>query len=364
MKDLTIGIPAYHAEELICDALASIQIQTCVERIKVVIAPDDPKDNYTKVLKYFPNLEIKILKCEENTGPGLARQRILDACDTEWISFMDADDVLYNPFAIEQLFSTIEDDTFFATGYIAEEMYEGCENRITVHTDILNAYVNGHLFNMNFIRMHDIRFSSLRSCEDAEFILKFIFFSRKLDIKLKQISEIVYLWRNTKNSITHDRLNEHLCPQHTYDLNDINKVQSAINNYKWLEEHHENEDEIVEYLVNHLVERYFTWHKSTIYNPMFTEQIIFCEKWLFVKTLADKNIPNALISKLYAKHNSCSTKFFEESVPSLSFPDFMKKVLSTEYRGKEELLEIRSKYPSDVIEYDLSRGFDIDVFDL
>ena len=45
-KLITIGIPAYNAEDHICDCLASIQIQSIVDEVCVIIAADDPKDNY------------------------------------------------------------------------------------------------------------------------------------------------------------------------------------------------------------------------------------------------------------------------------------------------------------------------------
>ena len=53
---------------------------------------DNPDDNYSFVKKQYPKLDITILSCEKNTGPGLARQRALDACKTDWITFIDADE--------------------------------------------------------------------------------------------------------------------------------------------------------------------------------------------------------------------------------------------------------------------------------
>ena len=80
-KILTVGIPAYKAENHICDALSSIQIQTIKDNISIIIASDNPSDNYKFVEKRYPDLDITILSCDKNTGPGLA----LDACKTDWI---------------------------------------------------------------------------------------------------------------------------------------------------------------------------------------------------------------------------------------------------------------------------------------
>ena len=108
MKKITVGIPAFHAQGHICNALASIKIQTLVNDIAVIIAKDDPNDNYDFVRERYPDLDITILDCEQNTGPGLARQRALDAAKTKWITFMDADDVLVGAFSIENLYRAIE----------------------------------------------------------------------------------------------------------------------------------------------------------------------------------------------------------------------------------------------------------------
>ena len=77
-KWLTVGIPAFKAESHICDCLASIQIQSIVDEVSVIIAKDNPSDDYEFVKDRFPTLDITILDCKENTGPGLARQRCAD----------------------------------------------------------------------------------------------------------------------------------------------------------------------------------------------------------------------------------------------------------------------------------------------
>ena len=104
MKKLTVGIPAFKAQPHICDALASIQTQTYRDFTSVIIASDFPTDDYSFVKDRYPDLDITILPCEKNVGPGLARQHALDACKTDWITFMDADDVLMGPFALESLY--------------------------------------------------------------------------------------------------------------------------------------------------------------------------------------------------------------------------------------------------------------------
>ena len=108
-KILTIGIPAFHATTTISILLSSILTQTIVNQTKIIIANDDPIDNdkYNFLRNQYPTLDIDILNCEENGGPGIARQRCLDVCKTDWITFIDADDVFMNPFSLENLINNI-----------------------------------------------------------------------------------------------------------------------------------------------------------------------------------------------------------------------------------------------------------------
>ena len=122
MKTITVGIPAYHAQDHICNAISSIKIQTLINDISIIIAKDDPNDNYNFVLERYPELDITILDCEKNTGPGLARQRALDACQTPWITFMDADDIFLSPFSLENLYRNIESNCIEVKGVFLQEV--------------------------------------------------------------------------------------------------------------------------------------------------------------------------------------------------------------------------------------------------
>lgn len=121
-KWLTVGIPAYKAENHISDCLASIQTQTIKDEVSVIIAKDNPTDNYDFVKERFPDLDITILDCEKNTGPGLARQRCADACKTEWITWIDADDVFFTAFSLEYLKGGIATDVVEVQGIFYQEI--------------------------------------------------------------------------------------------------------------------------------------------------------------------------------------------------------------------------------------------------
>ena len=107
--EITIGIPAYKTQNYICNLLDSIKLQTISNQLKVIIASDAPEEtkDYLEISKKY-DLNIKVLDTLENTGPGLARQRCIDNCQTEWIMFADADDVFFTPTALGSFINEID----------------------------------------------------------------------------------------------------------------------------------------------------------------------------------------------------------------------------------------------------------------
>lgn len=183
-KKITIGVPVYKAKATLDKLLASVMTQTISNDVAVILANDNPKDNdiYSYAKTHYPELDITILECDKNTGPGLARQRALDACKTEWITFMDADDVLMSPFALEELYNNITPNCIEVQGPFFQEIPEGNLNsaqkmeliqsgqqfppRITSRNDIGHPWVFGRLYRVSFLRQQGISFSKLRAMED------------------------------------------------------------------------------------------------------------------------------------------------------------------------------------------------------
>ena len=183
-KKITIGVPVYKAVATLDKLLASIMIQSMSNDVEIILANDNPDDNgiYSFVKTHYPELDIIILECDKNTGAGLARQRALDACKTEWITFMDADDVLMSPFALEELYNNITPNCVEVQGAFFQEIPEGNLNsaqkmqlaqngqeippRITPRNDIGHPWVFGRLYRVSFLRQQGIRFSKLRAMED------------------------------------------------------------------------------------------------------------------------------------------------------------------------------------------------------
>ena len=200
---VTIGIPAYKAADHIVDCLASIQIQTIKKDLSVIVASDHPDDDYEFLISRFPALDIIVLPCEENTGAGLARQRCIDACKTDWITFIDADDVFYTPFSLESLTRGIDNNVIEVQGTFLQEIEGNPQIRMVPMDNVIHPWVFGRLYNVRFLKQNEIRFSELRAMEDAEFNWKIRMTIEGTPFLINVINELVYLWRiGSEHSIT------------------------------------------------------------------------------------------------------------------------------------------------------------------
>lgn len=94
-KILTIVVPVYDAEKTILDLLDS-----CLPAInsgaEVIVVDDGSTDGSYQIVDDYASCHDGIrLYRQENAGPSAARNTGLKYCETEWVTFADADDVMH-----------------------------------------------------------------------------------------------------------------------------------------------------------------------------------------------------------------------------------------------------------------------------
>lgn len=358
--EVTIGIPAYKARGHICDCLGSIQIQTMKKDIKVIIASDNPDDDYGFVKERYPDLDITILDCEENTGAGLARQRALDACKTEWITFIDADDVFYTPFAIEQLVKGIQPQVIEVQGVFLQEIDDNPQVRTVPITDLGHPWVFGRLYNVKFLKQNEIKFTELRAMEDGEANWKVRMTIEGTPFKINMIQDAVYLWRTgSEHSITRIGIDdEDGIPQYNFDLCQTGATIAAIRAAKFCKKRNPFNGGIDKFITEMMVDKYFTYVECLERKPIFAEQNLFNAKRFYHECFKEiePKIENKILSDIYTFQRGLHANELLGIIPEISFFDFMERVKTEEYGGEEELKAIRSKLPKEVIERDLKTG--------
>lgn len=378
MKKITVGVPTYHAHSTLSKLLSSIQTQTMSEDITIILANDDPKDNgnYKNFKKLFPDLDIIILDCDKNTGPGLARQRALDACKTEWITFMDADDILMSPFSLEELYNNITPNSIEIQGPFFQEVAEGnmgsaermmlIQNgqqippRVMPRNDIAHPWVFGRLYNVNFLRQSGIKFSKLRAMEDGEFNWKIRMLIEGSNLQINLIESPIYLWRTgSEHSITRIGIEENGGePLYNWNLCQVGATAAAINAIHFCQKKNPFNGGIMRFAVEQMIGQYFTYIQCLERKPMFAKQNLFNAKRFYHSCYKDmeKNIDIEILKTMYTAQLAAHSQDMIGIIPEITFFEFMEKIKTEEYGGRQEFDSIRAELPDWVKELDLKSG--------
>lgn len=358
-KSLTIGIPAFKAESTIIDCIASIQIQSLAREVEIIIAKDNPEDNYDFVKTSFPNLDITILECEKNTGPGLARQRALEAATTQWITFMDADDVLISPYSLAYLGAGITENCIEVQGTFCQE------NDTLSPFPMKNPHhpwVFGRLYNINFLKGYGIEFSELRAMEDGEFNWKISMSIEGTPFTINVIDNPVYLWRTgSEHSITRIGVDENGIPQYNFDLCQWGATVAAINAIKFCKKKNPFNGSITRFTVEQMIGTYFTYIECLSKKPIFAEQNLFNAKRFYNECYKEieNTITEEILNSMYTIQRAIKGEDLLNIIPQITFFEFMDLIKSSEYKGEEEFKEIRNKLPQDIIDNDIKTGVSV-----
>ena len=201
---IDIIIPAYNAHKTIRDTLLSVANQTIIDDIKVYIVNDASKKDYSKEVKMFKGLmHIEELSLPENSGPAVARQYGLDNTDSEYIIFLDSDDLFYDRNSVELLRNAI-DDNDISRGALIEELGE--DSRI-IRNDEFSLH--GKLYRRSIIDKYNIKFDPFRSREaNAHEDNSFNNLYELCCKNINEIEDVVYIYKYNVESITKNEISE------------------------------------------------------------------------------------------------------------------------------------------------------------
>lgn len=182
-KVISVIVPVYNAEKFLERSLTSIIKQT-YKQLEIILINDGSTDNSLEILKQFKNNDsrIKVIN-QKNSGVGAARNTGLDIAKGEFISFIDADDIIENNF-FESLIGNmlkfncdvVASNIRVLAGDFSFKPYEIYGNKLlTNNIDILKSYLTfnistavwGKLFRKSLIA--NIRFPEINLNEDFIF---------------------------------------------------------------------------------------------------------------------------------------------------------------------------------------------------
>lgn len=122
MEKVTIIIPMYNSENYILNCLKAIKNQTYKE-IKVILVDDGSNDNTIEVCKEFiekNNIKYIDILSKKNGGASSARNYGLKYVETEYVCFVDSDDIINKDY-VEILMKNKND--FVIAGYIEKKKF-------------------------------------------------------------------------------------------------------------------------------------------------------------------------------------------------------------------------------------------------
>lgn len=198
---LAVIIPAYNRPDCLREALQSLTSQTMKVFMTIVVDDCSQEDLKSVCDEFKDKLRITYLRQTVNGGPGMARQRGIEAAANahiEFITFLDSDDLLM-PHALDRLKYEIahRGDDYVVSPIAVERKHS--TGFVLSGEEASKIWLHGKIFRTSFLMENGIRFpDGLRGNEDIAFCVKCFFTTQKKSI----LEQPVYLWRDEKNSIT------------------------------------------------------------------------------------------------------------------------------------------------------------------
>lgn len=227
---INVIIPAYNAEKTIGRTLSSLMAQSIKKnKFFVTIVDDCSTDNTINVIEDFKKfLPINLIKLPENKGVGNARQIALENNQCDFITFVDADDMLM-PFALNAFYREMISGN-------PQVLYTDFICQSDEHETLLNGknsitWFHGKMYRKSFLDEYEIFVPKLRFNEDSGFSTMV----QELAERKAYLPEITYFWSTNPESITHHLESNFKIESLSNFINSLHQAFSHIYLYKELQ---------------------------------------------------------------------------------------------------------------------------------
>lgn len=182
-----IVLPNYNSEQFFSETIDSILNQT-FKNWKLIIVDDNSNLNSKELLKKYSNHpQIKIIWLKKNKGPGFCRNIAMRYSKSDYMAFIDSDDIWYKDKLLDQLNFMLKNNFAFTyTGYLT---FKTKGSLLKEHNE-LNTIMPPKKFNFNtFIKntsigtstmiiknflIKNVKFTNTKICEDYYFKCKIL----------------------------------------------------------------------------------------------------------------------------------------------------------------------------------------------
>ena len=325
MTFLDIIIPQYKEDDnLVSKLLDSIRRQKKVkfEEIGIIIINDasDVELDINLFKKYKP-LNIKYIKNEVNSGPGVTRQNGLKASKAKYVTFVDADDELYGDDSLYQVINSLKQTNcnILCTTMLQEKKVGNEIKIVAVPFDNMRT-LHGLFIKRRYLADNEISFHpSLRYYEDSYFIMTLIH-----DNNYVNVDKITYVWKYNENSLTLGG-NNSICVNHFMDL-----YTSVKDIYDYYKKHNVKNSNV--YLFQQIIEMSLILFSSLFENSKLDSNRATYEKlvWeLYINNQDEINMISSFNKERIIKYQTNDVLNYYKGIELKgTFGDFIKKMES------------------------------------
>lgn len=232
--------------------------------------------------------------------------------------------------------------------------------RFSARNDVGHPWMFGRLYNVPFIKQSGIRFSELRAMEDGEWNWKLRLSIEGTPLQINRIEDPIYIWRTgSDHSITRIGVEENDgVPLYNWDLCQVGATAAAINAIKFCRSKNPFNGGIMRFTAEQMVSTYFTYVQCLERKPLFAKQCLFNAKRFYHSVYKDieGQISDDILKSIYTAHYAGAGQDMIDIIPQITFFEFMDKIKTDSYGGKEEFDEIRKELPQWVIDLDMKSG--------
>lgn len=370
MKKIAIGIPAYKAHKTIGALLESIDIQTMRDDIEVIIVNDNPatagnppfnaEESYSGFFGMFPKLDIKEVYTDKNSGPGVARNKAIETAQAEYIMFCDADDVLFSPLSVEQLYNGVKarPDIIQCQGVFIQESHINGQHKFIPQNNPNHPWSFGRLTNLQFLKQMGIRFGTSPNMEDGFYQWCVNLAIEGTPLKRNFINEIVYVWKEgSEHSITRSgtEINDGI-PVYNYSMCQIGASVAAKQAVEFSIKKNPFNGSVQKFLLEQMIGHYFTYYECLEKCQKFADQNWWLSKWFYHRCYKKygQNIPQEVVNRFFMQMLSAKAPTLSK-FPDMTFDQWF-EAIKTEPFKMEELVEIRNRLPKEILDCERKSG--------
>lgn len=194
---ISVIIPAYKSQDVILNCLNSVCNQT-YKNLEIIVVLKDSGDKTAEIIQKLNDPRIKVIKQNDDSGAGGARNIGLKSAHGDWIGFVETDDVIDLNFYQKLISAATDKNIDILCGEIFNKNkphnHFAPSKIYTTFTEKYNLIKNGatfdKIFKKSLVRKYNLKCSEKIRWEDNIFIFKAFYYAQKI----KTVPAAVYYY--------------------------------------------------------------------------------------------------------------------------------------------------------------------------